>query len=214
MMFKELNSTENELHLLFENTTEEFMNILRRAASYNIDTFAIEDVYFKSNNSVMYDELIAHRLGLLVIKADPAIKSLDDPKIEFKLEKTGPHTVRAKDIEIVGEGVEFVNPHAPIIMLSKNQNLEFTAVAKIGNGKEHMKWSPGNIYYFHYPKNAKGNESLDELRKMIDSQKIDKFKKDLDNFIFVIESWGQMTPKEVLSEALAKVQASLDAYKL
>jgi hypothetical protein len=49
---------------------------------------------------------------------------------------------------------------------------------------------------------------------MIDGQKIDKFKKDLDNFIFVIESWGQMTPKEVLSEALAKVQASLDAYKL
>ena len=214
MKFTELKSTENELHLKFENTTEEFMNILRRSASYNLDTFAIEDVYFTSNNSVMYDELIAHRLGLLVIKADPAIKDLDDPKIEFKLHKKGPHTVRAKDIEIIGKGVEFVNPHAPIIMLSKNQELEFHAVAKLGKGKEHMKWSPGNIYYFHYPKNAKGTESLEELRQMIDSQKIDKFKKDLDNFIFVIESWGQMTPKEILSQALAEVQASLDAYKL
>ena len=55
---------------------------------------------------------------------------------------------------------------------------------------------------------------MEELRQMIDSQKIDKFKKDLDNFIFVIESWGQMTPKEILSQALAEVQVSLDAYKL
>ena len=214
MKFTELSSNENELHLKFENTTEEFMNLLRRSASYNLDTFAIEDVYFTKNNSVMYDELIAHRLGLLVIKADSGIKDLDDPKIEFKLTKKGVHTVRAKDIEIIGKGVEFVNPNAPIIMLSKNQELEFHAVAKLGKGKEHMKWSPGNIYYFHYPKNAKGNESTKELRQMIDSQKIDKFKKDLDNFIFVIESWGQMTPKEILSQALAEVQASLDAYKL
>jgi DNA-directed RNA polymerase I and III subunit RPAC1 len=36
-----------------------------------IPTMAIEKVYVYNNTSVMHDEILAHRLGLVPIKADP-----------------------------------------------------------------------------------------------------------------------------------------------
>jgi len=32
---------------------------------------AIEDVFILNNTSIMHDEVLAHRLGLIPIKADP-----------------------------------------------------------------------------------------------------------------------------------------------
>ena len=46
-------------------------NALRRILIAEVPTMAIENVYVFQNTSVIQDEVLAHRLGLIPIKADP-----------------------------------------------------------------------------------------------------------------------------------------------
>ena len=214
MKLKEIYSDDNELHVIVEDSGESFMNLIRRTSSFGIKTFAIEDVTFNQNNSALYDEILAQRLGLLPLKVNKDIFTLKKPELHFTLNVEGPKVVRASDLVTKGKGVEVLNPHTPIVVLSKDQKLEFTATAIIGTGVEHSKWSAGNVFYFRYPSAAKGNESLEELRKMIDAEPIGKLKNQPTKFILVVESWGQLNPKEMLNAAFEDAKASLKEIKL
>lgn len=46
-------------------------NALRRVLLAEVPTMAIETVYIQNNTSIIQDEILAHRLGLIPIKADP-----------------------------------------------------------------------------------------------------------------------------------------------
>jgi DNA-directed RNA polymerase I and III subunit RPAC1 len=46
-------------------------NAFRRILLAEIPTMAIEKVYINNNTSVIQDEVLAHRLGLIPLKADP-----------------------------------------------------------------------------------------------------------------------------------------------
>lgn len=46
-------------------------NAFRRILLAEVPTMAIETVYIFNNTSVIQDEVLAHRLGLIPIKADP-----------------------------------------------------------------------------------------------------------------------------------------------
>ena len=46
-------------------------NAFRRILMAEIPTMAIEKVYIYNNTSVMHDEILAHRLGLIPIAVDP-----------------------------------------------------------------------------------------------------------------------------------------------
>jgi DNA-directed RNA polymerase I and III subunit RPAC1 len=73
----------NELHLSIVKNTEEdiilelvgidapLINALRRILIAEVPTMAIEYVLISDNTSVIHDEILAHRLGLIPIRADP-----------------------------------------------------------------------------------------------------------------------------------------------
>lgn len=75
-----------------------FANALRRIMLSEVPTMAIERVYIEENTGVMHDEVLAHRLGLVPIHADPQdFEELHDPDdatdvntIVFGLEVTAP----------------------------------------------------------------------------------------------------------------------------
>ena len=46
-------------------------NAFRRILIAEVPTMAIETVYVFNNTSVIHDEVLSHRLGLIPIKADP-----------------------------------------------------------------------------------------------------------------------------------------------
>jgi DNA-directed RNA polymerase I and III subunit RPAC1 len=46
-------------------------NALRRIMIAEVPTIAIEDVYVWNNTSIMQDEVLAHRIGLVPLKIDP-----------------------------------------------------------------------------------------------------------------------------------------------
>ena len=53
------------------NVSPAFANALRRLLLSEVPTLAIEHVFFRNNTSIVHDEVLAHRLGLVPIRADP-----------------------------------------------------------------------------------------------------------------------------------------------
>lgn len=160
---KELEKKGNDYKFVVEDTTASFMNELRRAFMFELPILAIEDVYFIKNSSALYDEILAHRLGLLPLKADLSkIKAkescsckgegCDKCEVKFTLKLSGPCTIYAKDIKTKDKSVKILYPEMPIVLLNEGQEIELQAIAVLGRGKDHIKWGSGLAYYQRYPK--------------------------------------------------------------
>ena len=202
--------------LVFEliNVDASFANALRRILLAEVPTIAIEKVYMWNNSSIIHDEVLAHRMGLIPINADPRylepFEEDDEPTerntLVFRLmvsckksdeKKTGrkhqsdeedgeseamdqlvngsdadlvnaaseaattrpykfppdrPYTkdVYSSDIEWMPQGDQeerlgTVGPVHNDILIAKlrpGQVIELEAHARVGNGKDHAKFSP------------------------------------------------------------------------
>ncbi len=160
-----------KLTLLIKDAKTSYINTLRRAIIQEVPTMAIEDVEFFKNDSVMYDEMLAHRLGLI-----PLTTPLDDYNfretcscggvgcakctVKFTLKAKGPKTVYASDLKSNDPKVKPVYPNMPIVKLTERQELEIEATAQLGRGKEHMKWSPGLAYFRQVPQITINNSKI------------------------------------------------------
>lgn len=162
MDVKLLNKEKHRSSFLIKGISPAYLNTIRRTIMEYVPTMAIEDVTFVENSSAMYDEIIAHRLGLVVFKTD--LKSYfirDECKCEGKgcarcelvmiIDAKGPCIVYADDIKTKDPKVKPVYPKTPITKLLKGQNLKISAKAVLGRGKAHMKFAPGLVYYQGYP---------------------------------------------------------------
>ncbi|MBU3913029.1 MAG: DNA-directed RNA polymerase subunit D [Nanoarchaeota archaeon] len=132
---------------------ESLANAIRRSA-LEIPILAIDDVEIYKNDSALYDEIIAHRLGLVPLKYDGDLELREDCSCkgegcskcsaQLKLQASGPGLVYSKELkgktDVVYEGI-------PITLLRENQELELVATAVLGKGTEHAKFSPGLVYY-------------------------------------------------------------------
>ena len=65
-----LDKKSNKLILRIKDSNEEMINTLRRLILEEVPTLAIEEVELFNNSSVLYDEMIALRMGLIPIKTD------------------------------------------------------------------------------------------------------------------------------------------------
>ena len=159
----ENNKDDGKLSFILKDSDVAFANTLRRVISEEVPTMAIEDVEFGKNSSILYDEIIAHRLGLIPFKTD--LKSYNLPenckckgkgcarcqlKITLKAGK-GAGMVYASEIKTKDSAVKPVYGKMPIVKLLKGQELELGATAVLGKGKYHAKWIPGLVYYKYKP---------------------------------------------------------------
>ena len=119
-----------------------FSSALRRIMISEVPTYAIENVYFYENTSSMYDEVLAHRLGLIPIKGVPVS---GDEVIVLTISKEGPCTVYSSDLK--SESGEPAFENIPIVKLAEDQKLELETEALVGTGKIHAKWQPCNAVY-------------------------------------------------------------------
>jgi len=116
---------------------ESILNAIRRHAN-QIPVLAVDEIEISKNDSPLYDETIAHRIGLIPLKNE----SKDKGKLKLNVKKEG---IVYSD-ELKGD-IKVVYDKIPITLLDKNQELELTATVKTSKGSEHSKFSPGLIFY-------------------------------------------------------------------
>jgi len=133
-----INKKENQITFLTE-VDESLANLVRRYLN-QIPILAIDEVEISKNDSPLYDETIAHRIGLIPLKMDKSIT--EKSVVELSSKKEG--IVYSE--EMIGK-IKPVYGKIPITILKKGQELEFVATAKIGKGYQHAKFSPGLMFY-------------------------------------------------------------------
>lgn len=208
---------------------EPLANAVRRSV-LEVPTLAIDEVEIFKNDSALYDEILAHRFGLIPLKTEKSMS--EKTKIEFKLSKSGPCTVYASDLK--GHG-EVVYPKIPITILNEDNKLELLATAVLGKGIEHDKYTPGLCFYRHILeiKSApKIDQIIENSKSILKEKKGGKWLCDLNDvavdeilaidknavsdsqeILFTIESFGQMPAKEILAKAIRALEKNLDDFE-
>ena len=154
---------DNEMIFIVRDAEVPFINAIRRVAMVNVPKIAIEDVNIIVNDSAMFNEVLAHRLGLTPLVSDlDALEGLSLPEdddweefsngIMFYLKEVGPKVVYSKDLKSSDSRIKPVYDTIPLVKLKEGEKLDIEAVAKVGYGKEHAKWIPTTVCaYKQYP---------------------------------------------------------------
>jgi len=138
---------------ILSGATPAFANAFRRAMIGEVPTLAIEDVRIYDNTSAFFDEMLAHRLGLIPLKTDLSTYSTKEKcscggvgcpgcTVTFTLSAEGPKTVLSSDLIPQDPKATPVYDNIPIVKLAKGQKLVIEARAVLNTGREHAKWQP------------------------------------------------------------------------
>jgi DNA-directed RNA polymerase subunit D len=158
----EKNKEKNTLSFILKGADYIIANMIRRYIMENLPVMAVEDVEIRKNNSVLYDGMIAHRLGLIVLKTDLKSYELIEKckckgkgcarcTLKLTLKASGPGYVYASEIKSKDPKIKPAYPKTPIVKLLKGQDIELEATAILGKGKTHTKWSPAHVFYKYRP---------------------------------------------------------------
>ncbi|NAL76960.1 DNA-directed RNA polymerase subunit D [Nitrososphaera sp. AFS] len=197
-----LERTNDRVVIKFNNISREYVNAIRRLAISEVPTLAIDDVVILENSSVMHDEALAHRLGLVplrtqldrfVMPEDCDCKStLGCSKCRVLLMLDSEATEKTKIVtsgELLSEDelVQPVSKEIPIVALAPTQKVKFEAYARMGIGKSHAKWQPTSAAVVK--DGSQNGES-----------------------ILVIETNGALTAAETVFAALNKLDAKMKNF--
>ncbi|KAJ1537584.1 45 kDa subunit of RNA polymerase II, partial [Nowakowskiella sp. JEL0078] len=165
------NEEQNAISFTLSNVDLSLANALRRIMLSEVSTMAIDLVEFESNTTVLSDEFLAHRLGLIPLisrDADQMNYTRDcnctkycefcSAELTLRVMSTedGIKRVTSKDLMSSHPGIVPVGqdddsyPGITIVKLSKGQELHIRCIAKRGTGKEHAKWGPCAGVAFEY----------------------------------------------------------------
>ncbi|MHA1861394.1 MAG: DNA-directed RNA polymerase subunit D, partial [Candidatus Ranarchaeia archaeon] len=65
-----LDKDEEQIRFILKDVDVAFANALRRTILTEVPALAIDEVVIVENSSALYDEILAHRLGLIPLKTD------------------------------------------------------------------------------------------------------------------------------------------------
>ena len=209
MKVQVLNKSDLELEFVLEDTNPQFANAIRRIAVGEIPILAVDSVDFEHNDSVLYNEIIAHRLAMIPLVFEPkevhfrdeheGKKTCGNCEIVLAIDKKGPCFVYSKDMKSANKDVSPLYDNIPIVELFEGQKLKLEATAILGLGKDHAKWQASNTHYKYHEQNGKSDKS---------------------KFVFHVESVSGLRPDkivllsiEMLKKKTKEFQKQLDKIK-
>ena len=193
---------DNHVVIEFNNIPRQYVNALRRLSISEVPTFAIDDVVMLENSSVMHDEAVAHRLGLIPLRTDlhrfvmPHLceckSTLGCSRCRVLLVLDSEANDKTKIVssgELISEDdvVKPITKEIPIIVLAPGQKLKFEAYARLGVGKDHAKWQPTSA--------AVVKDGKDEIQSVL-----------------MIETTGSLTAQETVMAAIELLASKLKEF--
>lgn len=174
---------DNKMEFLLRGAATPFANLLRRYGMGQVPIFAIDRVTFYENGSAMFDEYVAHRIGLVPIKMDSS-RATDE--ISFSLDVEGPSTVLSRELKSTDSKIKAALDDLPLLKLLEGQNIRLEAKARRGIGREHAKFQPGLIAYEILSPNE---------------------------FRFKVESFMQMEPRDMLVKSADMILEKCEEFE-
>jgi DNA-directed RNA polymerase subunit D len=133
---------DRQSRFLVRGVTPAFANGIRRAIIADVPTLSIDTVRMVENSSVMFDEQLGLRLGLVPLTT-PLGEFEEGDIVTLSLDVSGPGTAYSGDLVSSDEMVQPADDNVPIIDLKDDQRLEFEADAVLSTGKDHAKHQGG-----------------------------------------------------------------------
>lgn len=194
--------TNDYCEFVLSGTDASMANALRRIMIAEVPTVAIDLVEIENNTTVLNDEFLAHRLGLIPLIShmagrmkQPFEASGDEQelievelRLNIRCDSQGTQVVTTDDLELDAEydGLRPINyrvesgPDAdrPIVLVKmrKGQELRLRALARKGIGKDHAKWIPVATATYLYVPEITINEQL--VEQLTDQEREDLAKSD------------------------------------
>jgi len=186
---------------LVKGTDYNFMNFLRRTIMSEVPTMAVDEVVYYKNDSVMPDEFLSNRIGLVPIKGD-----ISDTAKGYIKKKGG--IITSGDIQSNDVDVPYKN--IPLVKLRKGDELELELKFSKGHGKDHVKWQPALVYYREVAEATVKDKLSKEIEKLISEGQL---KKD-GNKIYITDKASFDFCKYCLEQEGLKVKLLDDSFYL
>ncbi len=139
-----------------------FANALRRSILSEVPVLAIDVVNIYDNTSVLFDEQLALRMGLIPLKGDPKKYTLREEckcegqgcalcQVSLTLSAEGlpkeisdrSKIVYSGDLISTDPDVRPAETTIPIVELKEKHKVVVEAIARLGTGRQHSKWQAG-----------------------------------------------------------------------
>jgi len=227
--------TKKDNKLVFLAKIEDsLVNAIRRFVN-EIPIFAIDEINVSKNDSPLYDETVAHRVGLIPLKMEKGIKEGEILNLEVKKEGA----VVSGDLK--GK-VKLVYDNIPITFLNKDQSMKFEGIVSLGKGITHSKFSSGLIFYRNVCEISLDKNFAEEIKKVcsnvevkekggkaiiLDNKEIEvedvcmgiceKNRKECEvsetgDVVISVESFGQLEVKDVFVKSIEELKKGLKSF--
>jgi DNA-directed RNA polymerase subunit D len=160
MDLKFLELTERQARFIISGTAPAFVNSIRRSLLADVPSMSIDDVNFYNNTSVLFDEMLALRLGLIPLTGAEHYVAQSECscngegcyqcQVSLTLNVQGPATVYSRDLTSADPEVVPADGDIPIIKLFKDQELMLEAIARKGSAKNHAKFQSSIATSYKY----------------------------------------------------------------
>jgi DNA-directed RNA polymerase subunit D len=153
MKLEMLDLKDRKAKFVLSEVTPAFANSLRRAMISDVPKMAIDYIDLYDNTSVLFDEMLSLRLGLIPLKTNADMYQFQQDceckgagcalcQVSLTLSAEGPCVVHSRDLKSSDPETEPADQNIPIVELKAGQKVVLTAVARMGTAKEHAKFQP------------------------------------------------------------------------
>ena len=198
-----INKDSQKISVKLKGVPLQYANALRRVCLNGVPVFAIDTIDIIENSSVLPDEGLAHRLGLIPIKTD--LTRFNEPsKCDCQSESGCSNcrvmlvldsgdsdvtrTIFSNELSSEDDSIKPTSDKISIVQLTQGQRIKVECYARLGRGTEHAKWNSANI-----------------------STLTDTDKKD--ESVLTVESTGALSPEQIILAGVDEVSNRLVEFK-
>ena len=194
MSLNVISQNEQKISIKLKGIPLQYANALRRICLNGVPIYAIDTVDILVNSSVLADEGIAHRLGLIPLKTELSAvqQNNESDKIMFTLdsgETSESRTILSGELKSQDDIVKPIADNIPIVTLAPGQRLNIEAYARLGRGTEHAKWNSANVSTLTESEND-------------------------DERILTVETTGALEPQHIVLSSVEELSKRLDEFKV